>query len=250
MKNTLVSLSLLCLSLSADFSYASTPAYECIDDTYFAYKGVQTQNCAWVGRDTYNRCGLLYNGLIVEESCPVTCQACIKVPTKKPTRAPTKTPTRAPTKKPTRAPTKTPTKVPTTPTYKPPTKAPTRVPPVPYNNPTPSGTNSVEVDMTCYVSGEYITIDFFNEVNPMKYDWIGIYPHSVNPQYLPSGSYWKYLCGDQTCTSTVRDGTLSFTSAKLSPGYYHAFLVHDGVSPYKSYAMSVKFEIKDSYGKC
>ena len=249
MKNTLVSLSYLLLTLSADFVSASSPVYACIDDTYFAYKGVQAQNCGWVGQDTYTRCGLIYNGSPVYESCPVTCNECLV-----PTKAPTKKPTRKPTKSPTRAPTKLPTRAPTMPSYKPPTKpptkSPTRTPPISYENPTPTGVNSVVVGMTCYVSGETISIKFFNEVNPMRYDWVGIYPSSSNPQSLPSGSRWMYLCGDQTCSGIVSHGTVFFNSAKLTPGHYKAFLVHDGTSPYQSYAKSVEFVIKDSYSSC
>jgi len=52
--------------------------YKCVDDSSFLYKNVKT--CKWITsnglEDVESRCNIMWEGKLVKEYCPVTCNIC------------------------------------------------------------------------------------------------------------------------------------------------------------------------------
>merc|ERR1712014_398694 len=68
---------------SADTTFeptaASSTLSSCADDPEFSFKDDTTKGCAWVGKNSDNRCDRKWNGKKLKEYCPATCGMCSTV---------------------------------------------------------------------------------------------------------------------------------------------------------------------------
>lgn len=88
--------------------------------------------------------------------------------------------------------------------------------------------------------GEPLVLDF-NNPNPSKTDWVGVYARGVIPG--PGSAAWAYLNGTKTATSAVASGSLSIPLA-LAAGHYDGWLLAD--DGYTAKAGPVAFSIKET----
>jgi len=109
----------------------------------------------------------------------------------------------------------------------------------------------ISVDKAEYTLGEDIQVSFEN-IDPTKLDWIGLYPNGSGPFTLPRGStMWLYACGTQSCRSVTSNGTITFGAGDpnesgkqvwpLQDGEWRVFLLTN--NGYVSKAYSDKFVV-------
>jgi hypothetical protein len=107
----------------------------------------------------------------------------------------------------------------------------------------------VMTDQSCYAVGEEISI-LFENCDPARDDWIGIYTDDSNrdPDDVGSPLDWLWTCGTQNCRGVAFVDTLPFGGG-LEEGSYTAYLVRlpeDEEEPYPSYARSETFVISST----
>jgi hypothetical protein len=105
---------------------------------------------------------------------------------------------------------------------------------------------SVKPNKSCYTFDEDMTFKFVNKAIAKAGDWVGIFtiPQPSSSTFV-SESAWARLCGSQTCSGIRLNGSVKIRDA-LPLGKYKAILSRDELEPYRSYATSAVFEVRNS----
>jgi hypothetical protein len=105
---------------------------------------------------------------------------------------------------------------------------------------------SVKPNKSCYTFDEDMTFKFVNKAIAKAGDWVGIFtiPQSSSSTFV-SESAWARLCGSQTCSGIKLNGSVKIRDA-LPLGKYKAILSRDENEPYRAYASSAVFEVRNS----
>jgi hypothetical protein len=105
---------------------------------------------------------------------------------------------------------------------------------------------SVKPNKSCYTFDEDMTFKFVNKAIAKAGDWIGVFtiPQPSSSTFV-SESAWVRLCGSQTCSAIKLNGSVKIRDA-LPLGKYKAIISRDENEPYRSYATSAVFEVRNS----